>query len=383
MRIVEPASKSQSLVLLREYFDKIYEETTMYRSLETFCTLKDKVEKKVINFAKENLNFDFSLIFYDVTTLYFESFKSDELRKPGFSKDNKVNQPQLVIGLVVNQDGFPVSYEIFEGNKFEGHTFIPVISKLKTKYNIKTLTVVADAAMLSLNNIHELQKYGLHYIVGARTANLPLSIIKQISSHLNQQDGATIRVTTGHGELICGFFMKRYRKDARELDKQIHKARILLENPSAVKRVKYLKLSNSKYSLNTNLIKKNKLLLGIKGYYTNLGMNISDTMIIKQYHNLWHVEQTFRIAKNDLQLRPIYHFKKKTIQSHILICFMALAISKYIEIETAKSIKQFIKSLKSVTDARILNTLNNEEIILRSKLSDDVKNLLQRLNLSH
>lgn len=384
IRIVEPASKLQSLVLLGEYFDKIHQETVMYRSLEIFCTLKDKVEKKVIALAQENFNFDFSLIFYDVTTVYFESFKSDELRKPGFSKDNKANQPQIVFGLVVNQDGFPVSYEIFEGNKFEGHTFIPVISKLRAKYQIKTLTVVADAAMLSLANIHELQKHGLHYIVGARTGNLPIRIIKQISNQLNQRNGATVRITTEHGQLISGFSSKRYHKNKRELEKQVQKAKGLLKDPSSVKRTKYLKLSgNSKYSLNTVLIEKNKQLLGIKGYYTNLGSKITDTMIIEQYRNLWHVEQSFRIAKSDLQLRPVYHFKQTTIQAHILICFMALALSKYIEIKTGKTIKQIIKLLKGVTDAKILNTLNNEEIILRSEISDEIKQVLQQLNLSH
>jgi transposase len=381
-RIVQPSSKLQSLEFLEEFMGIKHPRCELYRQLPLIAELQDQVEIKVLNIAKKEFNFDFSFVFYDVTTLYFESFEADDLRKPGFSKDNKAQQPQIVIGLLVNNDGFPVAYQIFEGNKFEGHTLIPVIAAFKRKHKVKTLTVVADAAMISFTNITALKDNGLNYIVGARTGSLSPKVIAEVSASLNQQDGATIRKATDYGGLICEFSQKRFAKDKREMDKQIKKAEDLLKNPSGIKRTKFIKAkSNAAYELNQDLADKTKLLLGIKGYYTNLGAEISDRMIIQHYHNLWRVELAFRIAKSDLQMRPIYHFKEKTIKAHILICFLALAVCKYMELKTNKSTKHIIKLLKGVTDARILNTLTNKEIILRSQISEETQQLLTQMGV--
>lgn len=381
-RIIEPGSKLQSLEFLAEFLGIKYSRRDLYRQLPKYLDLQEQVEAKVITVAKKEFNFNFSLVFYDVTTLYFESFAADDLRKPGFSKDNKSQQPQIVIGLLVNADGFPVAYQVFEGNKFEGHTLIPVISAFKSKHQIEMLTVVADAAMISINTIEALQEAKLNYIVGARTGSLSPKLIEGLSAALNRQDGATIRKQTDYGDLICGFSQKRFVKDQREMDKQIKKAEDLLKDPSGMKRTKFIKTKgNAAYELNRSLIEKTRLLLGLKGYYTNLGQEISDSAVIQQYHNLWQVELAFRIAKSDLRIRPVYHFKEKTIKAHILICFMALAVCKYIELKTSKSVRRTIKLLKGVTDARLLNTLTGEEIIMRSEITDEAKQLLGKLNL--
>lgn len=384
VRVIEPASKLHSLELLDEFFNIKYLRKDFYRYLTEFVLLKNKTESKILALAKNEFNFDFSLVFYDVTTLYFETFQPDGLRKPGFSKDNKAQQPQILIGLIVDIQGFPVAYEIFEGNKFEGHTFIPIISAFKKKHGIDKLTVVADAAMLSLDNVKALGKSGLSYIVGARVGTLPDKLIKEISHSIGQKDGESVRRTTEYGSLICGFSEKRYRKDKTDMDRQIMKAAMLLKNPSRAKRVKFVKgKSKTELELNSELIEKTKLLLGIKGYYTNLSENVDNLTIIKQYHNLWHVEQTFRVAKSDLEIRPIFHFKQQAIETHILICFMALAVCKYMEIKTNESTKQIVRILKSVTDARIKNTLTGEEFIMRSEIIADVKNILLKLGLSY
>ena len=380
MRIIEPSSKREAIALLQEFFGIVWKETDLYRTIPQFALIKDTVEKTVIAFAKKHYHFNFNLVFYDVTTLYFESFKDDEFKKPGFSKDNKNNQPQIVIGLIVTKEGFPVSYELFAGNTFEGKTFIPTICKFKKNYQVKNLTIVADAAMISLSNVNNLNKHHLSYIVGARTANLTLDQIKQINQALKQVDGATTRLKTERGLLVCDFSLKRYQKDKREMDKQIIKAkRLLLENKS-LKRTKFIKYTQKiKPVFNNELMEKAKLLLGIKGYYTNL-MKENDETIIRNYHNLWHVEQAFRIAKSDLQMRPIYHFKQQTIAAHILICFMALAICKYMELKTGKSTKKIVKLLKSITAARIRNNLTGEIVIMRQTLSEEVKYLLKILS---
>lgn len=383
VRIVEPASKLRSIVLLKEYFDISYSEKEMYTAVKKISDLKIQAEKNIVNLAVSEFSFDFSLVFYDVTTLYFESFEADELRKHGFSKDNKFNQPQIVIGLVVSKDGFPVTYEIFEGNKFEGHTIIPVILDLRKRHKIKTLTVVADAAMISFKNIQSLKANDLKYIVGARIANLPLDLIKKLNE-LQGKDLATVRVSAPHGEMVCSFSAKRYAKDKREMEKQIKKAGVLLQNQSKMKKTKFVKTDEKNhYKLNFALIEKTKLLLGLKGYYTNLGQEINDRMIIDHYHNLWHVEQAFRLAKSDLQMRPIFHFKQEAIKSHILICFLALAISKYIEIKTDKSIQHIIRLLKKVTDAKLMNTITGETYTMRSEVTEEIMEILSKLKVSH
>ena len=171
MRIIQPVSKLESLEYLSEMFGIVYKRGRLYQTIASFSALKDTVEKKTVVFAKQNLSFDFSIVFYDVTTLYFESFKEDDgnIRKPGFSKDNKPNQPQIVIGLIVTKEGFPVSYDVFAGNTFEGKTFIPTICKFKATYAVKNITVVADAAMISLDNVRLLIKENLSYIQDLRT----------------------------------------------------------------------------------------------------------------------------------------------------------------------------------------------------------------------
>lgn len=285
----------------------------------------------------------------------------------------------------MDRQGFPVAYELFSGSKFEGHTLIPVISAFKERYSIDKLTVVADAAMISLDNVKALRKEGLEYIVGARINSLPENTIKKIDSELKRKDGKSLRFKTEHGDLICTFSSKRYRKDKSEMEKQIEKAKTLLRNPGRAKRVKFVKgKEKTKLELNEDLIAKNKSLLGIKGYYTNLKeKDAGDEIIIDRYHDLWRVEQAFRVAKSDLEIRPIYHFKEHTIPVHILICFMALAASKYMEIKTEKSIRHIVKTLKNVTDARIENTLTGDEITMRSEITPDIKEILSELGVSY
>ena len=385
IRIIEPCSKLHSLELLNEYFSIHYGRTTMHEKLSEMIKQKETFEKIAVSYARKHLNFDFSIVFYDVTTLYFESFKEDEeeFRKPGFSKDNKANQPQIVIGLIVTKEGFPVSYDVFAGNTFEGKTFIPTICKFRDIHKVLNLTVVADAAMMSLPNIQRLIENNLSYIVGARVANLKQDQIKEISNQLSTVDGASTRIETDRGLLVCDFSLKRYQKDKREMERQIARAEKLLEKKEGIKRTKFLTNRVKKRTeqiLNISLIKKTKLLLGIKGYYTNLSHESNKT-IIDHYHNLWHVEQTFRIAKSDLNIRPIYHFKRQTVGAHILICFMALAVCKYMELKTERSTKAIMKLLKKVTDARILNTLTDEEIVIRSDVPEEIQQLLKTLSL--
>jgi len=385
IRMVEPSSKLRSQKLLSELFGVSYDLTLIYKSLKTIATLKDATEALLIDFAKLKLHFDFSFVLYDVTTLYFESFKADEedegLRKNGFSKDNKPQQPQIIIGLLVNGDGFPLSFSVFPGNKFEGHTLIPVISALQKKYHIPTLTVVADSAMISQDNIQALKAAHLSFIVGARLGYLNLNTVNKISQELNLTDRVSIRIPWSSGFLICDFSSKRYAKDKSDTEKQVNRANRVLEGKTSTKRLKFLTGEKTSQTLNQKLIERTKLLWGVKGYFTDL--SLPNELVITQYHNLWQVEKSFRMSKSDLLMRPVYHFKKQAIEAHILICMMALAVAKYIELKSGKSIRVVLDALKKVTDARVVSIATNEEALWRSVISEETKQLLQDLEVTY
>lgn len=384
LRILEPASKLRSINLLEQYFGIKHRRQTFYESAPKWLKLKEKVENIVVDFAEKNYAFNFDLLFYDITTLYFETFKEDELRKNGFSKDNKSQQPQILVALMVTKEGFPISYEIFSGNTFEGHTIIPVVKKFIKKHEVKELTIVADAAMISSENVKELVENKINYIVGARLGNITEDLLEKITNSNLCKDGNSIRIKTTKGYLICSYSSLRYRKDKYEMEKQIERAKQVVENPTKNKRLKFTKTNGEKIELNQKLIDKNKKLLGIKGYYTNLPENIAtNEVIISRYHELYKIEQAFRISKNDLETRPIFHFKEEPIKLHLLICFMALVISKHIELSTKHSIKCFIDECKKVTDARIYNQITQQEIRMRAKKSEKLSQMISKLYLSY
>lgn len=343
IRVLEPASKIKSIKLLQKYFGIEYKMTTVFRALLKLLKLKEDIERIAIKYAKDNLGFNFSLVFYDVTTLYFETHVEDDFRKSGFSKDNKINQPQILIGAVVNEVGFPIYYDIFKGNTFEGKTIIPVILTIVKKHKITKFTVIADAGMLSEKNLIELKENGIDYVIGARIANSNLKEIKSIADELNQADGKIIRCD----DILYEYSTKRAKKDKFENDKQLKKAEYYLNNPSkVVKRSKFLSSADKNtFELNETIIEKHRLLEGIKGYKTSI-KDISADLLISRYKDLWRIEQLFRIAKSDLEIRPIYHRRKDLIESHILIVFIALCMGKVIEIEKGLSIRRVMDNLK-------------------------------------
>ncbi len=347
IRIFEPASKLRSMDLMAQYLSVHHSRKAYYKIAPECIQLQDVVEQNALSFAKVHYSFNYDLLFYDVTTLYFETFEEDELRKNGISKDNKSQQPQILIALMVSKEGFPIAYEVFPGNTFEGHTFMPVIKDFICKNEVKNFTVVADAAMISTENVNQLNANHINYIVGARLGNISADLLKIIDEKICREDGKNIRIKTENGDLVCSFSAVRYRKDKYEMEKQIEKAKQVIEKPSKAKRHKFTQTEGTKVSLNEPLIAKATKLLGIKGYYTNLKSTIVDNAtIIEQYHQLYKIEQAFRISKSDLQTRPIFHFKEQPIKLHILVCFMALVVAKHIELRTGLSIRKFINEAK-------------------------------------
>lgn len=274
VRIFELASKLRSLDLMEQYFGIRHSRKALYK-FAPIC-IKDLVEGKILSFAKAHYALSYDLLFYDATTLYFETFKEDELRKNGFSKDNKSQQPQILVALMVSKEGFPVTYEIFSGNTFEGKTIVLVISDFIKRDGVDNFTVVADAAMISTANVNLL----FNYIVGARLDNVTAELLQDIDKKLSREEGKNIRIKTESGNLICTYSAVRYRKDKYEMEKQIDKAKQVVEKPSNSKKLKFTQTDGQQISLNEALIEKTTKLLGIKGYYTNLDEVIANNAIV-------------------------------------------------------------------------------------------------------
>jgi len=382
LRMIEPTSKLRSIELLEEYFGVRHRRQSYYDSASKWLTLKSKTDYIALDYGKKHYAFNFDLLFYDVTTLYFETFQEDELRKNGFSKDNKSQQPQILVALMVTKEGFPITYEIFAGNTFEGHTIIPVVKNFIDKNKVKAFTVVADAAMISAENTQALKENGIDYIVGARLGNLSNDVINQIDKTLPREDGKSIRIETDNGYLICSYSSVRYCKDKYEMEKQIQKAKYIIDNPSKNKKLKFTKANGENIELNQKLIDKTQKILGIKGYCTNLKESmVGNNTIIERYHELYKIEQAFRVSKSDLQTRPIFHYKEEPIKLHLLICFMALVVSKHIELQTKFSIRKFIHECKKITDARLKNQITGKEFRIRASITPIIGEILKKLDL--
>ena len=259
---------------------------------------------------------------------------------------------QIVIGLVINRDGFPLYFDVFNGHTFEGKTFLSVVEQVKTLLNTPHLIVVADAAMISRINIEELDKRDIGFIVGARLANLSNKLQTQISGEVSSVDLKTTTVTYLEHRLICQYSTSRAAKDRSDREKQIEKAKTIISSPSRISnRFRFVKAINGKYKVNVTLIEKAKLLEGIKGYLTNT--DLTETEVIERYHDLWKIEKDFRITKSDLEARPIFLQLDKTITAHLIIVFTGLAISRFLETETGMSIRHILKVAQKVLTHKI------------------------------
>lgn len=385
IRLVEPTSKRRSLMLLDTYFGIGHSRNEFYRRLRGMLRLKPMAEQVALDYAKDNLHSDLSLVLYDVTTLYFETFDADELRVPGFSKDNMPQQPQIVVGLLVTREGFPLAHEVFPGNTFEGKTMLPILDAFAAKHRVAKPIVVADAAMLSQAMIGQLVERELHYIVGARLASSPQPLVDAVTSALGRSDGRVVRVPSKHGDMICSFSAKRFKKDKATFDKQIAKAAQLVAKGEPGKRAKFVAADGAKgYRLDKALAARTESLLGVKGYCTNIPRSaLSDAQVIGRYHDLWNVEKAFRMAKSDLATRPIFHFDAEAIRVHLLICFIALAMARAIELASGRSLRQVIDALWPITDARLFHPVLKRHAVLRAPITSEAGQILAAIGVPY
>lgn len=392
-RLCFPASKLRTTDYLRQYQSYLVDEDKVYRYLDKLHnTQKEWVQQISYRHTRKILNNHISIVFYDVTTLYFEIESEDELRKTGFSKEGKHQHPQIVLGLLVSAGGYPLAYDIFEGNKFEGHTMLPMINTFTEKYNLSQLVIIADSGLLSKDNITALQSKGYEYILGARIKNEAQQIKQQIRAMIFKNGQSYIIRKDEQTRLIISYSEARAKKDRanrerglQKLEKQIRAGKLTKANINNKGYNKYLKLEGElKISIDKNKYELDARWDGLKGYITNTPLPKEE--IIDNYNHLWKIEKAFRIAKTDLKIRPVYHQLQRRIEAHICIAFVAYKIYKELE----RQLKQFnsklspekaIEIAKTIYAIKGIKPISNEEIHQTLILNQEQKYLTELFKL--
>jgi len=336
-RLVYPGSKLKTVDYFRQHLNIDVSVYSVYRFLDELNTnLKPTIEQISFEHSKSLLGGKIGVVFYDMTTLYFEASEEDDYRIPGFNKDGKHQQPQIMIGLLVSGHGYPIGYQIFEGNTSETKTLIPVLEAFQMKFDIDKPIVVADAALLSQKNIDALRTRGYQYILGGRLKNetnqIKASVIK-----LQVEEGKPQELITKNGRLVVSFSSQRAYVDKKNrekglirLEKRVSSGKLKKEHINNRGYNKYLKLTGEvNITIDYDKYHADKIWDGLKGYVTNT--NINKENVIQNYSQLWNVEKAFRISKTDLRIRPVYHRLKSRIEAHICICFVAYSVYKELE----------------------------------------------------
>ena len=372
-RLVYPKSKLKTTEYLYRFSQKKYSEDDIYRYMDKLHSKqKDLVQEISFKHTQSILGQEISIVFYDVTTVYFEIDTEDELRKTGFSKEGRHQNPQIVLGLLVSKNGYPLAYDFFEGNKFEGHTMLPIIESFKTKYKLNQLVIIADSGLLCSQNVEELQAKNYEFILGARIKNESKEIKDKILS-LNLKNGESEVIEKGDLKIIISYSDARAKKDKsnrekglKKLKKRIKSGKLTKTNINNRGYNKYLKLDGEiKVEIDQTKFEQDGKWDGLKGYITNAKLTKDE--ILENYAHLWHIEKAFRIAKTDLKIRPIYHRKKERIEAHICLTFVAYKVYKELERQLKEkksnlSPEKVIEILQSIYQIEIITPKKNEKI---------------------
>lgn len=388
-RIINPVSKLKTTEYWKNNNELDITSQTVYKFLDKLhVCYKEKIEQISYDYTKKILT-NITIVFYDMTTLYFEIKEEDELRKIGFSKDGKFQKPQIMLGLLVGENGYPIGYDIFEGNTFEGKTIIPVIEQFQDKYGFPKPIVVADSGLLSKKNIELLKEEDYQYILGARIKNVSEKTKEEIIKKTkNLQNGETVLINNNGDKIIVSFSTNRAKKDAHNRDKGIKKLKQKIKTGKLTKDQinnrgynKFLKIKNQvAVEMDEEKVKFDKKWDGLKGYITNT--NLSNDEVIKNYKNLWKIEKAFRISKHDLKIRPIFHYKKERIEAHICLSFVAYTIYKELErlIEvngSYLSVSHAIALLQNIYQITVILPESEKEKTFLAELTKDQLELIR------
>jgi transposase len=388
-RLVYPGSKLKTVDYFKLHLNMDVSVYSVYRFLDELSSkLKPSIEQITFEYTKKILGGSISVVFYDMTTLYFEASEEDEYRIPGFNKDGKHQQPQIIIGLLVSNHGYPIGYQIFEGNTSETKTLIPILEVFQKKFDIDKPIIVADAALLSQKNIDALQENGYEYILGGRLKNESEEIkTKVIELGVEEEKPQELKIK--NGRLIVSFSSKRAHNDMKNrdkglkrLEKRVKSGKLSKEHINNRGYNKYLKLSGEvNISIDYEKYEADCIWDGLKGYVTNT--SLSRNKVIENYSQLWQVEKAFRISKTDLRIRPIYHRIRNRIEAHICICFSAYAIYK--ELERLLKLNQIAispeKAINEIKEIRQLKYILPKSRQVKTKILQPTERQLKLIGL--
>ncbi|MDX2049560.1 MAG: IS1634 family transposase [Rickettsiaceae bacterium] len=378
-RMINPDSKRGLQRLLTDQFDKEHDLDAIYRMMDKLHPQISRIKELCFTGSKNLIpNREISLAFFDVTTLYFESTECDALRAFGYSKDHRFNTTQVVLALATNEDGLPIGYELFSGNTAEVKTLLSAIDSWKEYLNIKELCFVADRAMFSRSNLETLEKSGYKYIVAAKLRSLNKDMQDQILSEENYIPTILGNRFAWIGEfeyegkrLITSYKTSRAINDAKSRQTIISKIQKTLGNKSSSKKLvtnqgikKYTSMQETIVELDEQKISEDALWDGLHGVITN-DQSLSPNEAIARYARLWVIEESFRINKHNLEMRPIYHYTKERIESHIALCYMSFTILRHIEYKVALTQKISPKEIMALL-------LNTQSSIYEHKVTKDL-----------
>lgn len=356
-RVSQPVSKHATVDYLKSYYDEDIDLNHIYRYMDKLYNTQMELAQQIsVEHTRKIFGGKIGLMFYDVTTLYFETAQRDVLREPGFSKDGKTTESQIVLGLLVSEGGYPLSYSLFNGSQYEGFTMIPMIDDFKQRFEIgDDFVVVADSGLMTRTNLTLLQQAGYKYILGARIKNENESVKQWILS-LDKIDGSSYEYIRQNGErLIVNYSEKRAGKEAYNRQRGVARLKRAYKSGHITKQQvnnrgynKFLEISKDiEVCISEQKIAEDCKWDGLKGYITNTDLDAK--RIIAEYHGLWVVERAFRISKGTLEMRPMFHFTERRIEAHICICFIAYKLYK--ELERLIGINRIGMSVDHVLDA--------------------------------
>ena len=403
-RLAKPCSKRSTSDLLEKDFGISISLEKIYRMMDTLTDVRiNQIQDICRNHSKELFTEDINVIFYDCTTLYFESFTEDDLRSFGYSKDHKFNQGQILLALMVTTEGLPVGYEVFPGNMYEGHTLKSAIEKIKNRYKIKRVIIVADSGLLSNENIKLIENENLEYIIGARLKSLSKAWQNKILDNKDYakkaKEDEILRIATYSyskiKRLIVTHSTKRAEKDRKDREKAIERLKQKLEKSKKPETLisnygykKYITIDGDvQIQVNEEKMKQDAMWDGLHGIFTNVkegSLDVED--ILSQYSGLWQVEDSFRVDKHDLRMRPVFHWTANRIRAHIAICFVAFSLIRFLQYRIKQKTKETFSAerirleLYRIQESILKDTTDNKKYVIPSKPSQDAAKIYEVMN---
>ena len=412
-RLVEPTSKADTIRVISELGVEAVSIRTLFRSLARCQERGWRAAIQAALHSHVTRLGDLSLLLYDVTTLYFEAEREDGLRRVGFSKERRVD-PQVIVGMLTDRTGFPLQVGCWEGNKAETRTIIPMVQGFLDAHQVDAseVVVVADAGMLSADNLAALDEAGLGFIVGSKTTKAPWDLAEHIETFGNGfTDGQVIEARTPRRRrapartknndggsrrfvpppwnpqddprtwrVVWHYSAKRFARDNAALTAQRNKALAVVAGEASARRPRFVKGSKADLAVDEDAYQRAYNAAGLRGYITNLtARRMSADEVVSSYRALWHIEQTWRMSKHDLRARPVFHHQVDSIEAHLTMVMASLALARHLQDATGMSIKKIIHALKPLQSVEV--TIVGHTITAQPQLTPEATEIITSIGL--